>query len=201
MAHFRLLYIWDGDARGFFGGRVLERLPIADYNIRVRGGRLDLVEKLDGLVAKGHTFSEAILMSHGAAGQVNFGNSVISYIGSPEFFGHYEYSRLFPGPATIYLDGCNAAADDEGTRLLKQFGNTFLRHCGGVVVGYTSKVLANTGPITPLLEQGFGVSRRLRGRGLPMWPGKNIKKVLIRPGGVADTVWEESPLSVLSDLF
>lgn len=97
-----------------------------------------LLGALDGLVARGLTFSRVLFQTHGQPGCIRFNKLSIYDTTLRDEFASRRYHALFPQYTRFYFDGCNVAEGTLGTDFFRKVGEIFLKLGGGEVFGYDS---------------------------------------------------------------
>jgi hypothetical protein len=130
----------------------------------------DLMDSLDRLRGR-MIFNHVRFQTHGHPGHIRMGPDRL-YDTTFEFgMKDKGYDELFPSYTLIYFDGCNVAADDEGTDFLIAVGGAWLRRAGGETFGWT-----NPG-------YGFGGFPFIGGHTVHLRSTGNVVRVYFGPGG------------------
>jgi hypothetical protein len=106
------------------------------------GGTKALVDALDDLVKKGHSFRRVVFSTHGSPGAIWIGDEAIDATVLNTLFASRNYHRLFPLFSRMYFSGCHVAAGNNGDMFLEAVGRIFLASKGGVAFGWDSYGLA-----------------------------------------------------------
>jgi hypothetical protein len=131
-------------ARAVSGARML--LAVSDRDA--------LLSSLDSLVQRGQTYNRILVETHGSPGRIWFGTQRVDADWVNQHMAGRGYEALCPTRTRIYFNGCNVAANSNGTcssnscatggrpssgsRFLQAIASVFLLSAGGSVSAHDS---------------------------------------------------------------